>query len=347
MTWLFTTPASPRWWARELDKPAHRCSAPFGWEHHPGHLGSDARSDPNPPARASKSGLVSGTSLRLAPKLGPAQGRSSRVGTAPLGVLLAEPASAYAAMRLRCCRCVPFGSPPRRSPVRAPGEDDLSIMRCLAPAWSGWWAPASRYRCLRIEELSPAALMQSTVFNEHPRVAATSAPLARSLLSTARTCCPAALCGKVRRRPPEAPERRGFGAPDADGGAVGPHHRSWSGASRLRHVLDAGRVAFVRFLARRRPRGPHLLRALAEVLRHGRPCSSPASVFWTAAGDQTPRCATHHVANLGARSAFHRWVSPLRRASSRHGRLGTRPSTASDMLFTRCAARQVRLGLTT
>jgi hypothetical protein len=35
MTRLFTVPASPSWRARELDWPPRRCSAPFGWEHHP------------------------------------------------------------------------------------------------------------------------------------------------------------------------------------------------------------------------------------------------------------------------------------------------------------------------
>jgi hypothetical protein len=113
-----------------------------------------------------------------------------------------------------------------------------------------------------------------------------------------------------------------------------------------RTVLRSG-TATMRGVTRWPLRGPHILRNRAESPRHGRSCSPPASVFGTAAGDQTPWIATHHVANLGARSAFHRWVTMLRRAASRHDRFGTRPPVASDMLFTRCAARQVRLGLTT
>jgi hypothetical protein len=94
-------------------------------------------------------------------------------------------------MRLRASRCVPCGSPRRPLPVKARGEDGTSVALRRASAWSGWWTPAPRYRCHhprteRIEEMSPAALVQSTVFNEHPRVAATSDLLAQSLLPSTR-----------------------------------------------------------------------------------------------------------------------------------------------------------------
>jgi hypothetical protein len=240
MTWLFTTPASPRWWVRELDQPAHRCSAPFGWEHHPGHLGSDARSDPNQPPRASSSGWVGGASLRLAPELGPARGRSSRVGTALLSLLLAEPASvlrrhAPAMLPMRSFRFTssPFARQgPRRGRPLHHAMPGVRLVRVLD-------ARVALSMLAHRRDVVGCSL-QSTVFNEHPRVAAISDPLARSLPSTARTLCPAALRGWVRRRPREAPSRRGFGASDSDGGAVGPHHRSWSGASLVRHGQRAG-----------------------------------------------------------------------------------------------------------
>lgn len=68
MAWLFTAPASPSWWARALDWPARRRSAPFGWERHPGHVGSDACSDANhlpalPPAGWGRHQLAAGTEL--------------------------------------------------------------------------------------------------------------------------------------------------------------------------------------------------------------------------------------------------------------------------------------------
>lgn len=95
-----------------------------------------------------------------------------------------------AVMRLESCRCVPFGSPHRQLPVKAPGADDITVTLRLASAWSRLWTPAPRYRCSRIEAMSSASLLQSTVFNEHPRVAATSDLLAQSLLSSTRPLWP-------------------------------------------------------------------------------------------------------------------------------------------------------------
>jgi hypothetical protein len=94
-------------------------------------------------------------------------------------------------------------------------------------------------------------------------------------------------------------------------------------------------------------RGPHLLRAVPNLLATDAPLHHPRQSLGMLRVIRTPFLATHHVASLEARSAFHRWVSPPRRAASRHDRSGTRPPAASDMLFTRCVARQVRLGLTT
>lgn len=74
-----------------------------------------------------------------------------------------------------------------------------------------------------------------------------------------------------------------------------------------RMVLHPGK-ATMRGVTRRPLRGPHILRTRAESPRHGRSCSPPTADFGNAAGDQTPWVATHHVANLGARSAFYRWV---------------------------------------
>jgi len=225
----------------------------------PCHVGSDARSDPNRPARASAA------SREAAPACD--WHRSIETGARPALVVSGRRSSACslrssprvgAVMRLRVSRCVPCGSPRRRLPVKAPGDADTSITLRLASAWSGWWTPAPRYRCLRIEAMSPAALVQSTVFNEHPRVARFPICSRRaSLCSRLGSCGPAALRGQVPRRLRETPPCRGFGATDSDGGAVGPRRRPRSGSSRAPngpsfgygdhacgHTMVAARVAY-------------------------------------------------------------------------------------------------------
>lgn len=208
--------------------------APFGWEHHP--VTSVLTHAPNRTAQLA----LPAASREAAPACD--WHRSIETGARPALVVSGRRSSACslrssprvgAVMRLRVSRCVPCGSPRRRLPVKAPGDADTSITLRLASAWSGWWTPAPRYRCLRIEAMSPAALVQSTVFNEHPRVARFPICWCRApLCSRLRSCGPAALRGQVLRRLRGTPPCRGYGATDSDGGAVGPHRRPRSGTSR-------------------------------------------------------------------------------------------------------------------
>lgn len=166
-------------------------------------VGSDACSDPNHSPRASSIESCGGTSLAAgteASRQREAASESCRDGAplrAPRSLSWTRSSPRVGAVvRLRVSRCVPCGSPHRPSPVRAPGDDDIPITPRLASAWSGWWTPALRYRCAHVrgrgctEAKSPAALLQSTVFNEHPRVAATSDLLAQSSSPRLGPCWP-------------------------------------------------------------------------------------------------------------------------------------------------------------
>lgn len=245
MARLFTMPASPSWRAREVDWPPYRRTAPFGWARHPVTsvlTHAPIRTTPVAlPAARGEAAPACDWHRSSRPARGRLESyRDDAPRRAPCGARLG-----WRRLRLRVSRCVPCGSPRRHSPVKAPGGDAISIMLRRASAWSGWWTPAPRYRCSRIEGMSPAAFVQSTVFNEHPRVAAISDLLAQSPFSSTWPCGPAALRGQVIRRRRGTPPRRGFGAPDSDGGTVGPCRRSRSGASRPGTLSRSGRRSCV------------------------------------------------------------------------------------------------------
>jgi len=260
-----------------------------------------------------------------------------------------------AVVRLRVSRCVPCGTPPRPLPVKTPGDDDNSVTLRRASAWSGWWTPTPRYRCHTSKDVGASKGCRRLLSCNQQFSMSTRESLRlpicsrRAPLLDSAPAGPAALRGQVLRRCRETPPRRGFGAEDSDDGAVGPRRRSWSGASRSeRFSFGTAILAWTSWghandcCAGRIFCGP-----VPNLFATDAPAHHPQQSLGMLRVVRTPLIATHHVTSVGVRSAFHRWVSLPRRAASRHDRFGTRPPVASDMLFTRCAARQVRLGLTT
>lgn len=328
--------------------PFHRLSAPFGWESHPSSFGSDARSDSShgralPAARL----VVEPACGRLLASCPPKRERC-RVGTAlrRLGlsaspwrgaVVRLDPADVILA--IRASRLEPRGSPHPRLPVKAPEDDDFPF--ALRPD-------------VRLVRVVDDRLALSTLAR---RERSRQLFLCNQQFSmSTRQLLRFPICWRRAFRSPPCPGfplRGGKGRSSSYGrritvaGECGLGWRHGWATPPIEGLEARGRDRRSRVETRRLLRGPHLLRARAESPRLGRPCSSPPTFFWNERGDQTSPPATHHVARFRVRSAFHRWVSPLRRTSSRHFRPGTRPPVASDMLFTRCAARQARLGLST
>jgi hypothetical protein len=215
MTRLFTVSAFPRWRAR-----GRTCRATDALRPSAGSTTSATSVLTHAPIRAILLALPcepdGGAGLRPAPSPRPARGRfESNRGGAPCS-LLAELAPVGRRHAPESRRCVPFGSPHHRLPVGAHGDVDTSITQRRASAWSRLWTPTLGYRRLRVEEMSPAALLQSTV---------EGAPASRCDFRSARAepppvesapLCPTTLRGQVllrRRETPVAPwfRRTGLG----------------------------------------------------------------------------------------------------------------------------------------
>jgi hypothetical protein len=247
------------------------------------------------------------------------------------------------AMRLGLYRKTPREALHRRLPVKAPGGDDTlfaqptrSALVEVVDAWVTLSMLAHR------RDVADVLLCNQTLLKEHPVAAsipdlpvAGPDPSRWAWDSAAQAAGPSWISRAATRRG----RRVGLGwqcsraTPPTGSGALGFCDRrdQAQGLDRYRH--------------------PHLLRLTVFTPRHGHPCSSRRIVLWEpSAATRTPPHATHHVALIGVRGAFHRGVSML----SRHLALAEsseppRPSehrraAASDMLFTRmrCAPGAVR-----
>lgn len=250
----------------------------------PGHLGSDARSDPNHPARASSSDWVAAPACdwhrssdrRKAGRVVSGRRSSACSSRSPLRLTppcACDAADAFLSVHLLAAR--PSGltartTSPSCDAWRPPGQGGGRPRRAIDAC-----ASRSCRRLLSCNQRFSMSTRESLRFPLRSRGAS------------------------FRRLGPDAPLR--FASRCVV--VLGRRRRAVVSARRTRMAVQLGHTAdrgleprvsgtFVvpagclrAFLARWRPRRPHLLRAFAEVPRHGRPCSSPASVFWNAAVD--------------------------------------------------------------